>query len=699
MNMQDIMNNHIFNYYVFFEKHNFDDMESPLLFGVNGKFYSNNQLHLWDEELNPVINAFWYILHLPRIALDLTEYSYREYLYCHDTPHNIITLPFFVNNSEEQKNINNYIKNPTLIICPDNIYEQIKNILQIKTSQLGVCKISELNTQMLHKHWNSLATSVINNGIASKEQLKILNNNIELLNNEDKKVIQIYQLANQYDSFDAFLEKEPEELTKNIMQTHINIMYCCQELLKENPKALEDYKAFPIKRIAPKFPIIISLPGTANLQINKYGRSPELSSIEQDVVKLISLHRSAAKNGIYIDIPLNNTMLYMFNELMRLEEHCRIATSINNKFVWRTLRRIGRLLSNLLKNKKINIIEQATSITVFSDFPIGLAILPEVNVPLCCIKPISYRPLTPLTRAFQLEMHKKPTMCLVKEEKLRILFAECVDGKDTIRSKCNSFSEFLIQNFSDSCFDFIYKETTNVESLKNFINEHKDVQILIISAHGSYDTKNNVSELIIGKEPWNAASNDFMVPPIVILSACHTSPRGRGAVVIGDLFLRSGAIAVLTSLIPINVIRNANLLVRLFTYIKEAQNNFNGLITLDQVWQNVVATNAIHEIIAGSKSIEKWANTKDQNGETPQEVFKMKRSVGQLNIKNIYNDTEKILLQMAKEAGIGKQFENYLNSQYYFPESIFYQWLGSPENVFLYNPHYTRIKEISEKGY
>ena len=180
----------------------------------------------------------------------------------------------------------------------------------------------------------------------------------------------------------------------------------------------------------------------------------------------------------------------------------------------------------------------------------------------------------------------------------------------------------------------------------------------------------------------------------MILSACHTSPRGRGAFVVGDMMLRAGAIAILTTLIPVNVMRNAILLVRLFTNIKEAQKKFSNLNTLDQIWQHVIATNALHEIIAESKNMEKWANTKDKEGKTPQERFKMEYSVGKLDFKNIYNDTEKILIQMAKEEGIGEKMENYLKSQGSFPESIFYQWIGSPENIYVYNPHYIKALEL-----
>ncbi|MFP3490788.1 hypothetical protein R0K20_24690, partial [Staphylococcus sp. SIMBA_130] len=40
-------------------------------------------------------------------------------------------------------------------------------------------------------------------------------------------------------------------------------------------------------------------------------------------------------------------------------------------------------------------------IVAFTDFPIGLAIPPGYNDPLCSMTAISYRPLTPLTNTFK----------------------------------------------------------------------------------------------------------------------------------------------------------------------------------------------------------------------------------------------------------------------------------------------------------
>lgn len=47
-----------------------------------------------ESELSNISNALWYILHLPRMGLDVTEMDIELVLSSHDTPHNIIPIPY-----------------------------------------------------------------------------------------------------------------------------------------------------------------------------------------------------------------------------------------------------------------------------------------------------------------------------------------------------------------------------------------------------------------------------------------------------------------------------------------------------------------------------------------------------------------------------------------------------------------------------
>ena len=51
----------------------------------------------------------------------------------------------------------------------------------------------------------------------------------------------------------------------------------------------------------------------------------------------------------------------------------------------------------------------------------------------------------------------------------------------------------------------------------------------------------------------------------------------------------------------------------------------------------------------------------------------------------MYKDTIEIVKEMLHEESMDGKFDNILSQNDYFPESFFYQWIGFPENVFLYN--------------
>lgn len=91
----------------------------------------------------------------------------------------------------------------------------------------------------------------------------------------------------------------------------------------------------------------------------------------------------------------------LYKKYGELEQRCKAGT--NNKYIWKTFRDLGKLLGNCFNSFQIEVLKRAKDITIFSDFPIGLAIFENDEVPLQCYKSISYRPLTPLTRQLQLD--------------------------------------------------------------------------------------------------------------------------------------------------------------------------------------------------------------------------------------------------------------------------------------------------------
>lgn len=692
MDEQELYDLIIFRYYVLFKTKCLDANYEPILQLIVSDSMSqmSQTTHIWDKELDPIFPALWYILHLPRMGFDTIENDIELVLHSHDEPHNIIVFPYCPNEKGTQKFINHGIVNPTLIICPDEIFDEVTHDLTIPQGILGIYKISDLTTRLLQKQWKQLSNTIKQNCSDSKSC--IVESNFRITVRGERKILPLIPLANQL----GYTKQLIDEITalnacnnhnKYVLVMRKRILDVYRAMIKKDPDFKERTEKDLIEN--PNFngiPLVITLPGIMRHQAKKLSRVLDLPDDEQEIVDIIGSHRAIAKNALYVSI--DSISQEMFTELAALEEHCKDARKINNTYIWRTLKRIGKLLNNKLKQCNIDIIKDVSQITVFSDFPIGLAILPNCSAPLSCIKPISYRPLTPLTKAFQYEMEKSPQVYFGRE--LKIVIAECVDKNDKIRNFCDGLTHALMDmTENEADVSLKVEEISSVKQFKEMLKNHNDADILMVSSHGTYSIDNNMAGLAIGNEIWMADDNDIHVPPVVLLSACHVMPRGRGVVSVGDLFIRAGAKAVLGTFVPVDVRRNAILIVRLFTDILEVRKGWSHMRTLDEMWCHVVGSNPIHEIIASMSSnfskLEIWANTTKEDGTFPQAEFKNKYSVGRLRIIHAYEDTETILREIAYRDGIGEYYDSYIKTNGYFPESIFYQIIGMPENIFIRN--------------
>lgn len=439
--------------------------------------------------------------------------------------------------------------------------------------------------------------------------------------------------------------------------------------------------------------VVITFPGVSKQQI-KYGVSANLPEDEKRMIRIIGLHRAIARNGVLIELPCANELIY--KKINEIELRCQQGA--NNRHIQKLLEDLGGILGGYFKDYQLKCLIRARHITIFSDLPLGLAVLENTEEPLQCYKNISYKPLSPLTRNFQVEMGKSPQIYLGKQ--CKIAFAECIIP-DTENLYVRKMSEIVRDTLLElqkeyPNMSFEYGETYTIKEIKKFISDNMNADILYISAHGHYAKENNMAGLMIGNEFWMANENDMHVPPIVILSACHVSPRGRGAVDVADLFIRSGAVTVLGTFIPVNAKRNTILMTRLFTYILEAQKGNDQYKTLADAWSGIVSTNAIHELVQSSKRFEEWMYGKNSRGKVRMIEFQLERCVRRLHPATIYSDTISIIKEMLAEEGMEGKFGDVLDQRNYFPESYFYQFIGYPENVFLYNEIYSEAFERYE---
>lgn len=647
------------------------------------KSINKGRMHLFDDELFSILPAIEYCFHMPRTELDTYDTDTEVLDKAYDVSHDIVIVP------ERLVLSCLHLLNPTLIIYSDECSEEIKNKVQKCESELGAVSVLDLSQRLLISQWNILFEKRI---LRDGEKLEDINKQF-LLDGEKQLLLPALYTARQYGKVDSaynavFNSTNVFETCANLIWNqlvHHNALMSCKGFVGTDGAEFRKMYVEGMKNAEKKtrINVVITMPGVPQRQITYGGLASEVPNDEKKIIRLLGVHRAIAKEALLIELPVIEKELY--EKLNELEVNCIQGT--NNKYVHKALRCIGKLLEGKFTQAQLWAINWAKHITIFSDFPIGLAIIGNSDTSLQCYKEISYRPLSPLTRCFQNEMVKHRQ--IFHGAKCKIAFAECVlnDERNQGIRACSDAIVYSLKRLSkeNKKLQVSYGETLTISELKKFIADNMDADILHISGHGYYDRRSNMAGLMVGNEFWMADESDYRVPPVVVLSACHVSPRGSGTVNVADMLMRAGAEAVLGTFIPIDAKRNMVLINRLYTYIAEAQKGSMQYKTLSEAWSGVVATNAIHEMAETSKKFFDWIWGVNSKGTIRMMDFTMARSVGRLHGSSMYADTILIVKEMLHEEGLDGKFNDVLNQENYFPESFFYQWVGFPENIFLYN--------------
>lgn len=673
-----------FTYFVIFKSGSLNTDGPILRYPAGEKILPNHggTMHLFDPELDGTPDAVEFLMHMPRNIFDLYDLDEYQMDASYDTPHYITPLPDLALARVR------FSPRPTMFILTDDCDAAAKRTCESQAPLLGVFYIHELNEALLKRLWAELWDRCKTDRCSVVPDIAVQH----ILRGRQLLALPALFTSRQFRETDEFLAKIYNSPQVEYDCIDAQWMYTARlnALISLGDQGIEQLSSLTASRYRDevekaaaqaRLSVVITLPGVAKRSKKMGMSSGVLTEQERRIIRIMGVHRAVARRGALIELPcLEDSVYQTYSEL---EQRCK---KTNNSYVWRALNKLGRQIGRYFSPQQIALLKRAKDITVFSDFPVGLAILEGDEVPLQCYKSISYRPLTPLTRNYQRELSRTNQKYL--GERCKVAFAECIPNNEENRFVYPMSEEvyhtLVRQHQEYPNLSVTYRKIGGVRDMETFIAANRDADILYISAHGSYSEDSNAAGLVIGDDVW-MADKDFFSPPIVILSACHSSPRGAGPVAIADMFLRNGAIAVLGAFIPIHAHRNLILMTRLFTYIAEAQKKYDQYSTLADAWSGIVAGNAIHELTTASPSFRKWMHGTNSRGNIRIVEFQLQRCVNRLRSSHVYSDTIKIVKEMLAEEGMQGRFGNILDQNDYFPESFFYQWIGSPENIFLYN--------------
>jgi hypothetical protein len=660
--------------------------------------------HGFDRKLINCIPIIKYCLHLPRSIIDLSTLKVDNAYVIRDYGSNqmISIVPFGLLKHKEFFKLFSKRK-PSFVFCDNVIYNPLKILIEQYQLQFPLVKFDDISEDKLKLHWQKITDDVSK---VLKRKFSFHRLKDQFILSEDFSSIAI-TLPTLFVERALFYGKP--NLPKIDKSQEINYLFHLHAIKKasiiglksvdQSPQELlkidMDNKIWMQANQTLKIPVCIGIPGIPNWI--KKGAIKSLGpteididkEVENQVLSLIVTHNALSHDGM--GFLLSEPSKDIFEDLHNLENHC--MGSINPRFVWRMLNKIGVKLNALMDNRIHETIRKASSITIFSNIPFGLAILPGCTSPLSCQLPVWYQPIMPLTRALQREMGSIQKAYLGNG--VRVLIAELISEEDFVGKVSRKGWETIIETFkNDQNIQFDCREFKNVNEL-NMVLKTNNYEILILSAHGFYDQKRNIAGVICDKTSLSGYEINNL-PPLVILSSCNTVPRGHFAVSIVDNLLRQGAIAVIGSLVPIDVSRNTIFVLRFFIYLMECLEANYPFRTIAELWHFFTTSNAYHDITSANPQIEKWANFEGKPEETVNYEFKMKSSVGKLRGEHFYQDTENVLHELAVKRGIENKFRGWMSNGY-FPESLLYMIVGQPDKIFIQDDKVKKIFKIGHK--
>lgn len=649
-------------------------------------------LHLYTPIIGDLIKSFWYCLHLPRHCLDLIIApddlfakgdSYQQ--------HNIYLIGSNVSEFETQLLNKNP---PTVYIFEDEISgNEILNIHKRFPSLLGYIFQKDLSDEILNKNWGDLRDNTMEKIKEYKIDRTPLIIKPKLLNESYRFILPNLFMANQYGDG----ERSIDFLINNRHDVRKRALMIKQTLFLANVYhsygiQLSDYDPNHLKKILEKnspftpTALVLSLPGGPKYRksFDTYYKERTLSFEEEELIRFFGVQRSIALQGVYMEgkiIPRE-----IFSSLSEIEQHFYQAAfnvngKVNPKYVERMLKKFGKVVSNLFEKPLNEFILASSTLVAFTDFPIGLAILPGFSDPLCNIIPISYRPLTPLTLTYQYGISKKDDFILQKKEHFKILIIECLEATDSIR-KIADLTWAVIKDQAEKYkfIEILYEEVNNDVEIKEVLEKYNSIHMLILSAHGAYDS-NGVAGIAINNEVW-LPDVDIQVPPIVILSACHVAVKGNGNYTISEAFLRCGALATLGTLIPVGVKQNGILMQQFLSYLSDVMNGTFECRNLSEAWLNAINYGIVTEILGMSPKLEKWFFTPSKvDGKLPVKEYHDRAKKNKIKRGTFHNETIKLLMSVAEKDQMDGYLKAVLDSKGYIAESVFYTFAGYPEKI------------------
>lgn len=662
--------------------------------------------HGLDHEVVAALPGLWYCLHLPNTFFELIDLpaSGLVRMQSLDLGHHIVLMPVAAFTAQHVQ-APLALGVPIVAVCPDELLGPATERCSSLGFALPPTPYSRLSNESLEMHWRAIY-ELVETDEPYLDRPPHLSDRLEFAPADLPRRWLARQLDDSKEIRAETREPDQEIAIYRALNAHM-LLRVAERFEQDDSARKPDDATLAAVRAGLRVPVALAAQGVAATYVNNaYDAALRAvrtrdrltaaadtwttatdgwndATAELAAIRFLTTHRAMARSGVGITLP--PVPSEAFGLLAQLEAHMR-ATRPTGKAVTRLLDRLADATAHLWTPAITAAVARASTLTAFSNFPLGLLRLPGDTAPLAARVPITYRPLLPLTRAVQAELSYVPL--IDQSARVSVLIAECIPRADPVgalsRRGWTAAQEMLARGAGEQIVvDLV--ETLSVGAVREAIVAHRP-DVLIISAHGTLSPTGNVAGLSIGDDVVLGPGLGPL-PPVVILSACHVAPRGAGAISVVDLLLQEGAIAVLGTHVPVDVRSNTLLTARFLINIAEVLAGRGSYgENLLQVWRHVQSGNAVLDVLAGSPSLRAWGGSRAASGRTVLEEFMAVQSVDRLHTGDIYADTEEVLGGIADDMGLGDRVRRWFRNPGYVPESLFYAFGGSPERIHLRTP-------------
>lgn len=678
------------------------------------EFLKENPSHFSFRSLENILAAWRYLLHLPAAPFDMMRlpFDFLGMMYRYEPGHIITVLPKGL--GEKLDGWYGRLRKfgtPCLIVCDDDSYGLAKNISNDASFTLSPIKISDISTETLRGNieqlrafWSDYFPDDTNFMNPDEWKLAYVSEFTSL-----PSINLMRDCGGRINGFDSVSGRSDRFLRDSRIHQSVSRLNSIEGEIAEWDKITlrpaNSGQAWSINEYYS--PLVVGAFGVAPKFRRSFSRTLE-EYVQAGIISVSQLNdsdlnpsetgdmsRSALETIIVGGALPSRANVVIWNETIPDEAF----TALNNlESYWSNYgRKFDPLKEARLRKKvddgmgkfwtpeNITAIRESSQIEAYSNFPLGILTLPGTKSPISTYKSIYYRDTSSPAELLVAAMGPRPACHITK--KSRVLLVEGVPETDPVGKISREHWSFLKKKL-DASFGsdfFAWVEVESTEAVEAEIGLHNP-DILIVSAHGSYNVKGDVAGVVIGGQ-FVVGDEIGRVPPVVILSACHTSPRGAGSANIGDTLLKAGAVMVLSTLVPVHVKKNSVLVSQMLLMIRDAIMGYLPDRNFADLWRTLQPYNIMTDMTVGNKSLMDWSTRPqvDRPNSSPLEVFvdgiQSKRWV--LRPGFLHEDAEKVLVDIAKATGDAEKVANWLRNPGYAPESMMYVLLGDPRRVFI----------------